>query len=170
MSFALCLRFDRDTTETVEQIWRALEQARVSSDMLELGYPPHLTLIVTSDEADVGDLVRSLTMLASRVPATVELGEARMFEASEVAYLACNGELADLQRRAAELVPSGTLHEHYRPGAWTPHVTLQTRGDAARAVAVAGEHWQPRLAVPVALDLVAFPPVAVHASVAIGQR
>jgi 2'-5' RNA ligase len=167
MDFALCLRFDRDTTEAVERVWRSLAEAGVSSDMLELGYPPHLTLIVASDEADVANLARSLPRFAGHVPEQIELGGPRAFPNSDVAYLTCGSNLKELQRQVAALVPSDIVHEHYRSDIWTPHVTLQTRGDATRAVAIAAEHWQPLEAVPVALDLVSFPPVAVHTSVPI---
>jgi 2'-5' RNA ligase len=144
MALALCLRFDRDTTAAVERLWRALAEAGVSSDMLELGYPPHLTLIVAGIEADVANLARSLSRLAGHVPEQIELGEPRAFPNSDVVYLACRSNLRELQLQVAALVPSDILHEHYRPDIWTPHVTLQTRGDAALAVAIAGDHWQLR--------------------------
>jgi 2'-5' RNA ligase len=164
-AIAVCLRFDEQTTGLVEQIWRSL-----GSDMLDLGYPPHLTLIIANDYAEVGDLVQALPRIAGRVPALVELGNPRAFPNSEVTYLPCSGDLSALHQLVADLVPFHTLHEHYRPETWTPHVTLQTRGNTGRALDVAGDGWLGLDAVPVALELITFPPVAVHSSLSVGQR
>jgi 2'-5' RNA ligase len=165
VAIGVCLRFDEQTTELVEQIWRSL-----GSDILQLGYPPHLTLIVANDEVDVGVLVRALPQIAHHVPASVELGGPRAFPGPEVAYLECRGDLGPLHRLVADLVPHDALHEHYRPETWTPHVTLQTKGDVRRALAVAVQEWRVCDAMPIAVDLLTFPPVAVHASVSVGQR
>lgn len=165
MAIAVCLRFDEQTEALVEQLWRAL-----GSDMLQLGYPPHLTLVVVSDEVDLGVLLHALPRIASHVPASVELGEPRMFPGTEVIYLPCSGELRPLHKLVADLVPRDLVHEHYRPETWTPHVTLQTKGDAGRTLALAAVEWRACDAVPVALDLLSFPPVAVYASLSIGQR
>lgn len=165
MAVAVCMRFDGQMTALVEQLWRAL-----GSDLLELGYPPHLTLVVVSDEADAGGLHRALPQIAGQVPGLIEIGDVRVFPDTDVVYLECRSDLRALHRLVADLVPVGAIHEHYRPETWVPHVTLQTKGDPASAMAVAGAGWRACDAVPVALDLVTFPPVAVLASASVDQR
>ena len=117
MGVALCLRFDRQTTEKVEGLWRELADAGMSSDMLGLGYPPHLTLVMTNDDVSAGDVASWPAGLAGHVPEVVRLGAARSFPGTQVVYLNCEGDLAalrHLQRVAADAVPADAIHEHYR--------------------------------------------------------
>jgi 2'-5' RNA ligase len=137
--------------------------------MVELGYQPHLTLIVTGNSEGAGALERALATIAGHVPSLVALGLVRAFPASEVVYLECAGGLQALQRLAADVLPLSMLHEHYRPETWTPHVTLQTRGDTARALAVVRERWNPREATLVTLEVISFPPATVRSSLPIRQ-
>jgi 2'-5' RNA ligase len=168
MSLALCLRFDRQTSEAIERIWHALAEASVSSDMLQLGYAPHLTLVV-AEEASAIDFAPTMAQIAEHVPASILLGEARSFPGSQVVYLSSDADLSDLQRLATAPLPPSSLHEHYRSGAWTPHVTLQTHGETDRALSVVQENWRPLAAIPVALDLITFPPVGVRSTVDLGR-
>jgi hypothetical protein len=54
----------------------------------------------------------------------------------------------------------GAIDPHYRPDNWVPHVTLQTTGDAAAGLVMAGETWPaPMRARAIAIELVRFRPV-----------
>lgn len=174
MSVALCLRLDRTATQAVERIWQELAASGVSTDMLELGYPPHLTLVVTNDDAQAETLEFELKRIASEAAAGITLGEPRTFPQSEVVYLSCEGDLAPLfhlQRLVAACMPDNLLHEHYRSTTWTPHVTLQTTGDAKRAMALASDLWRGPLPATFAqIDVVRFPPVQILASVALATE
>jgi len=162
MAVALSLLFDAGTSDVIERIWRALSAAEISSDMLDLGYPPHLTLVVADDEALLPAFAGSLNDLAPLVPRQVRLGGVSGFPGTSVVYLECDGDLADVHRAAADCVPLESIRPYYRPGAWTPHVTLQTAGDPVAAAAVAKAHWSGGMvAVPVRLELAAFVPVEV---------
>jgi hypothetical protein len=50
MAVALSLLFEGAAADAVRAVWAALAEAGESRDMLELQYPPHLTLMVAEDE------------------------------------------------------------------------------------------------------------------------
>lgn len=171
MGAALCLRFGHTTAQAIERIWQDLANANVSTDMLRQGYPPHLTLLLMDDAAPAAAFVPELERLSLVAPPSLTLGEPRHFPQSEVVYLSCAGDLValfELQRLAANVVPLDAIHEHYRPGAWTPHVTLQTTGDTARSLEIARANWRsPHVATPAALDALTFSPIEVVGSVSL---
>jgi 2'-5' RNA ligase len=165
MALALNLLFEAETTAAVRQLWQELADAGISSDMLDLSYPPHMTLLVTDDEQLATSLTPALASLSPLVPSSLRLGEVNNFAPTEVVYLGCDGDLTqlhELHRLAAVLLPEDSLRPHYRPRSWTPHVTLQTVGDASRALKLMRNRWQAgRTAVPVRLELATFVPVQV---------
>lgn len=165
MALALNLLFDRATNAAVSQSWQELADAGISSDMLGLGYPPHLTLLVMDDEQLVPIFASALSTLARLAPASVRLGEVRSFDGTAVVYLGCEGDLTDLRnlhRAAAACVPEEGIRPYYRPASWTPHVTLQTIGDVAQAMELTRRVWTPgRVARATRLELATFLPVVV---------
>lgn len=163
MALALSLLFDAAPNAAVERIWQDLAASGISSDMLDLGYPPHLTLVVADDEALLPTFAAALADLAPLVPRQLRLGEVNGFAGTSVVYIACDGDLAEVHRAAAACVPLESIRPYYRPGAWTPHVTLQTAGDPVAASRLAKTHWRAGMsAVPVRLELAAFVPVKVQ--------
>jgi 2'-5' RNA ligase len=165
MALALSLLFDAETTAAVRRLWRALAVAGISSDMLDLGYPPHMTLLVMDDEQLATLLTPALAKLSTLAPSSLRLGGVSTFAQTEVVYLGCDGDetqLRELHRLAAVLLSEESVRPHYRPRSWTPHVTLQTAGDASRALNLMRSRWQAgRIAVPVRLELATFVPVHV---------
>jgi proline iminopeptidase len=160
VALALSLLFDSEASLAVRGIWSALAEAGVSSDMRDLGYPPHVTLLVTDDESLADRLNTGLAALASLVPESLELRNIRQFPDSPVVWIECLGALKALHEAAAALVPLESIRPHYQPGAWTPHVTLQTLGDPVRAIDVARDNWQPGVtAHPFQLEVAGFVPV-----------
>ena len=165
MALALSLRFDAETSAAVRRLWQELADAGISSDMLDLGYPPHLTLLVMDDEQLAAMLAPALASLAPFAPPDLRLGEVDTFARTDVVYLGVDGDLTGLRElhgRAAELVPEESLRPYYRPPSWTPHVTLQTTGNAPHAVDLLRRCWEAgRAAVPTRLELATFVPVEV---------
>lgn len=160
MALALALLFDDETTAAVERIWSELAAAGISRDMLDLGYPPHLTLTVVEDETWRPQLEEALGRLATLVPHQLGFVEATMFPGTSVTYLTVDGDLRSLHKAAAAGLLPNDVRVHYRSEDWTPHVTLQTTGDAAAGLKVARGFWKVRRATrPVGLELVSFPPV-----------
>jgi 2'-5' RNA ligase len=165
VALALNLLFEPETAAAVRRLWQDLADAGVSADMLGLGYPPHLTLLVSDDERHVASLVPALAELAPRAPSSLRLGSVSTFAETEVVYLGCGGDLTrlrELHRAAAVLLPEESIRPYYRPANWTPHVTLQTIGDAARALSLVRRRWPTgRDAMPTRLELATFLPVVV---------
>lgn len=171
MALALSLLFDNGTSAEVEGMWRELGDAGISSDMLALNYPPHLTLIVTEDEQLARVLEPALAGLARRAPREFILGDINAFPQTDVVYVSLDGDLApllDLLQAACDLLPAEAVRPYYRPGAWTPHVTLQSVGDASVGLALTRAHWSShRLAMTTRLELATFLPVRVGKGIAL---
>ena len=169
MGVALCLRFDDDTTAAVRRIWDELALQGVSSDMIETGYPPHLTLALTNDTAGLPEPADLLIELAG-MPTQITVGEPRIFAGTEIVYLSCEAapELLSFHSQIVSAFPTDSIHEHYSVGTWTPHVSLQLRGDVERSLALVRRLWIDRAAAPAYLDLITFPPIAVIRSVKVG--
>jgi len=169
MALALSLHFDGATANAVRAVWDALARAGESRDMLDLGYPPHLTLIVVDDETLAPTLIGALGRLARLAPQNPALGIVRQFEATcvtWVSYVADRTPLDRLHASAAELFPIENIDPHYRPGLWTPHVTLALDGVAERLAEVARAAWTPRpIVYATRLEVARFPPAVTIAGV-----
>ncbi|HWU17754.1 MAG TPA: 2'-5' RNA ligase family protein [Devosia sp.] len=168
MAYAICLRLDAEAEAAVAAIWQKLAGAGISDDMVRLGYPPHLSLAVLDEEPDESVVAGALVDGGA---IDCQLGPIGRFEGTDVVWLALAGgaPLMDLHRRVLARLPADLVRSHYRVGNWTPHVTLQTTGDAVRAMALADSAWpEARSARLTAMELVRFPPVAVLESRALG--
>jgi 2'-5' RNA ligase len=164
LALALNLLFDTETTTAVSQLWHDLAAEQISSDMLGLGYQPHLTLLVMDDESLSSSLAPALPELAVHAPSKLKVGDVSTFAQTEVVYLSCEGDLTQLRqlhRAAADFVETDSIRSYYRPSIWTPHVTLQTIGDVARAVPFLRSRWRSGLVGLVRLELATFVPVVV---------
>lgn len=165
MALAFNLLFEPATSAAVSGLWQDLADKGISSDMLGLGYPPHLTLLVMDDEQLFASLAPVLGELARLAPSGLQLGDVEAFAGTEVVYISCDGDLTrlrELHRFAAALLPEDSIRPHYRPASWTPHVTLQTVGDVARAMSLARGRWKvSHTAVLTRLELATFVPVVV---------
>jgi 2'-5' RNA ligase len=161
MGLAVSLLFDGATTARVRSLWDRLGEAGISTSMLDLGYAPHLTLTVMEDEELAAQLQRELTRRAWGDGLDMEIGPVGRFEGTDIVWLGGAGErLRALQGDVAGLVALGAIDPHYRPDNWVPHVTLQTTGDAAAGLVMAGETWPaPMRARAIAIELVRFRPV-----------
>lgn len=170
MAYAFCLRFDAETEAAVVSVWHALAEGGVGDDMLRLGYPPHLSLAVLDDEPPLAVVEGAFEAVTDASAFRVQLGGVGRFPGTPILWLAADGGavLGDLHRRLLGHLPVQQVREHYRAGAWVPHVTLQMEGDADRALAIGGALWpEARPARVIRLDLVQFPPVAVLRSMAL---
>ncbi len=164
---------DPDTDLAVREAWRRLEVADLPS-LARHRSPsnrPHTTLAMTRSWPDGGPL-DALRRLLAALPMTVVLGAPLVF--GHGPYVLALGVvpsqgLIALHRGVAGLL--APAHDHLRPGAWTPHVTLANRlavaqvGPALEVLAevdlpaqvtfVAARHWDSlaRLDEPLAAPL-----------------
>lgn len=168
MPLAVTLRLDEQCGAEVETMRRALA-ATGADTSIERDYAPHITLGIFKDDAPEERLRAAVRAAAeSRTPITVTLASLGLFPtAPAVLFLAPVVEAALLELHAAMHDATGDLpcHDHYRRGAWVPHVTLdQDVRDAAAALAALDLSRMPITATAGALDLVRFKPVRVLAT------
>ena len=123
------LYFDDETDAAIRGLWQAIDDAGLPSTSLGLNYPPHMTLMVC-DDLDLDGLRRTLPQfIAVHTPLLVRFAGLGVFPGKEVTIyqsLTWNRELLDLHARFWQVADPYVQQsdEHYRPGAWVPHVTL----------------------------------------------
>jgi len=164
MTFAYCLRFDQGTEAAIGALWQVLVAGGGGDDMLQLGYAPHLTLATLDGAPSQAVLAAAFEGVSDLSAFDLTLGGIEVFAGTAIVWLAPAGTptLAALHDRLLSLLPGALLGEHYRTGQWTPHVTLQMRGDAELAIALSRAAWPGEVSARVvALELVQFPPVTV---------
>jgi 2'-5' RNA ligase len=164
MAHAICLLFNAELAATVAARWQDLADAGLSRSMLELGYPPHVTLAVF-DELDVNAAATALNGVFEDIgPFVLSLsGIATFGEGSGVCY-ATLAPSVDLTRLHATTL--GAVGEkcrpHYRIEHWKPHCTLAMNlsdADMDRAKNLLEQDWQSLSGAFELAELVEFAPV-----------
>jgi 2'-5' RNA ligase len=148
MPYAITLRLDGPAAEQLEQMQRAIADATGNRHIVELGYPPHVTLAVLSDDASphaVEDAVVRAAEHWSAVPIT--LGGLGIFPGAITTIWAAPAVAEPLPGYHGHLIAAlgaDPVDPHYRVGAWVPHVTLgqADRASVTRTVDVATSLWQ----------------------------
>ena len=164
MAFAVSLLFNASVADAVSERWHRLVDAGLSRSMLDLGYPPHVTLTV-SDHLDAKVAATALDD-AFRRAGQIEItltGIATFGPGSGVCYaaLAPSPELHRLHETVLA-VAGETCRPHYQTGRWTPHCTLATGltdADMTQALDLLARDWRPLAGVFEAADLVEFAPI-----------
>ncbi|UYO00971.1 MAG: 2'-5' RNA ligase family protein [Devosia sp.] len=161
MALAVSLLFDSQTDADVRRIWKTLADSDICRAMLDLDYAPHVSLVVVDDDAAEPALRSALEALAS--PGfSLCLGPPRSFAGTSIGWLACGAspDLDRLHQAVSGALPLEKIRPHYRPGSWTPHMTLQMDGDIAAGLAVASSAWPtPRMGQVIRVELARFMPV-----------
>lgn len=164
MAFAVSLLLDAASSSMIRTYWERLAAANVSRAMIELGYPPHVTLAVYDTLDRDAALVALDRVFAGRPALDFALTLLETFGTeSGVLYaaLAASDELRQLQSDVVTAVP-GDCRLHYQPDHWTPHCTLATGLSAAKLDAtqrLLQQYWQSRPGVFQAAELAEFVPV-----------
>jgi 2'-5' RNA ligase len=162
MPYAVSLLLDDEGGACIREHWSALAEAGISRSMLEIGYPPHITLRVYED-LDVGSAVNSLQQsFESRACIPVVLDQLNVFTDTGVLYAGSYeaSHLFDAYARTENL--GEKCQPHYMEAHWTPHCTLATGLSPIQismGKALLARTWQPlttRLAV---VELVRFAPI-----------
>jgi 2'-5' RNA ligase len=117
MALALSLVFKDDEVARVRALWQGLADAGISRDMLDLNYPPHVTLVVVEGNGQEARLRRLLAKIEPR-PVSVQLGGVNRFAGTDIVWLACDGgdELAALHQEITGVLPAELIRPHYRHG------------------------------------------------------
>lgn len=145
-----------------------------ADDAIRLGYAPHLTLAVLPDTAPAAEIENAAFHVAENwAPFSVVLAGLGVFPGTPPVIWAAPAVTGGLLASHAALLESlapFTVHPHYRPGNWVPHVTLSQKGppSAARAVEVLASAWDgPICARLERVELVRFLPVKILRSQAL---
>jgi hypothetical protein len=130
MALALCLLFDPRTDRLVRELWARLEASGIRTLLSHTHghHHPHLSYAVLLEWEDTA--VRAAAAELPDVgPVEVAVQGTVLFPRGRAA-MACSvtSEVTARQERvAAALLGTGaTLHRHYEPGHWTPHVSVST--------------------------------------------
>jgi 2'-5' RNA ligase len=169
MPYVIQLDLDRGADEALGVLARRLEEVQGLETVRRIGDVHHISLGVYDDlpvdavGAKLADFVRDAFSIRIR------LASIGIFPGTEgVLFLAPVHDrvLFDFHRQLHDdLSSTGAVPwEHYRPGAWVPHVTLAlniTPAALAEAVSIVAQDWSTR---PAALDRLRFirlPPVEI---------
>jgi 2'-5' RNA ligase len=126
--FAITLRLCDASAQSIRALWQTLADAGLSTDMLSLGYHPHITLAICPDDTPEPPLHDAAAHVArARGTLKLSLGALGVFATQPgVVFLAPapTPALLDLYASALEALADLPISAHYRRGAWMPHVTL----------------------------------------------
>ncbi len=164
MAFAVTLLFESDIAAAIAARWELLAAAGVSRSMLDLGYRPHVSLVVHDGPIDAGATVALDRVFAQVDRMAVTLTGVTTFGTGSGVCYAALAPSPDLMRLHATTVSAmgNGCRPHYRTGGWTPHCTLATDMsdlDVGRAKAILEEDWLPLEGFFETAELVEFVPV-----------
>jgi 2'-5' RNA ligase len=172
MPFAITLRLDPVSATTIEDMWLVLAGAGIDTDRRDLGYAPHITLGIYPEDTEARLLRTALRQVAADQRAIpITLSGIGVFPGPTSVLWAAPVVTPGLLAWHAAIhaaLPGLTMHPHYRPGAWVPHVTLSGAvRDAGRALSALLAGWRPIDGMLDRAELVRFRPVEVLRSEAL---
>jgi 2'-5' RNA ligase len=175
MAFAVTLLFDSEIAAAIAVRWELLAAAGVSRSMLDLGYRPHVTLVVHDGPIDVGATVALDRVFAQTDRMAVTLTGVTSFGSGSGVCYAALAPSPDLMRLQAKTVSAmgDACRPHYQTGRWMPHCTLATDMsdlDMGRANALLDKDWRPLQGCFERAELVEFVPVVRIKSWALAPR
>ncbi len=131
MALTVCLLLDDRSESAVRALWRRLEAAGVPSMLTHTHghHVPHLTYASLLDY-DLDAVGEALSALPVAAPLHLYFDALGSFRRSRCWLAPAVSPALAAQQSAvvAAVLPTGAvLHRHYRPGVWTPHLTLAPR-------------------------------------------
>lgn len=166
MPCAVTLPLDAAAAKRIQRLWHMLAEQADADDAIRLGYAPHFTLAVLPDTVPAAEIEEAAFRAAENwAPFSVVLAGIGIFPGTPPVVWAAPAVTQSLLASHAALLESlapFTVHPHYRPGNWVPHVTLSQNGpsSAARAVEVLASAWDGPICTRLErVELVRFLPV-----------
>ncbi len=157
------------TRSQARPFWPWVDRAlalEASPSIRALGYAPHLTL-ARYDAISSDTLAEALALAAKEEPIALTFDRICLFDVEPlVLWLSPRSDrrLIDLHARIHEIVGPALCDPYYRPGQWTPHLTLATAVSAEKrkdALALTAESVEPFELVFDAVESVSWPPLRV---------
>lgn len=173
MPCAMTLLLDDQAAARITRLTDALDRAGLAGPGARNGGPPHVTLGVYPDTAEVDALHATAAILGqSWRPLPVRFASLGVFPGTPGVLFVAPVVTSALLVRHAQLLARHRGDGHFASGAWVPHVTLlqdlEGSDAAARALAVAAAAWEPFTATLDRLALFRFPPAVVVEVVRLG--
>lgn len=147
MPYAITLRLSASAAEPIERIWRALAEQTGNDSIVQLAYPPHLTLAVLPDDVPAKAIEdATFDAVDGWAALPIVLAGIGVFPASSStiwAVPAVTEQLLAHHGRLLAALSAFPIHPHYQVGAWGPHVTLSQpdSATASRALEIAASLW-----------------------------
>ena len=168
MGFAISVRSDHPSAESIRMLWRDVERFEDKPSMALLGYPPHITLAIYDDDTVFDTDVRAALDQASCDLHTLTLvfDTIRTFDGVPMTMWAAprpNMILLNVHKVIHSLIDPVNCRPYYRPSAWVAHCTLATsvRNDQRKAALSFAAAFRRELEVTFdALDCIHFPPLS----------
>jgi 2'-5' RNA ligase len=164
MPFAVTLRLDSATDTAIQALWNKLAAGKIDRERRDLGYGAHITLGIYPDQIPserLCELVEFATASWNALPIVLS-GFGVFPGVSSIVWIAPapSSALIVLHGEMHAALEGNSQHPHYRPGAWTPHITLTgPLMDPASALGALTPLWQPLTGVLDRVELVHFRPV-----------
>ena len=129
MPFAVELFFDTQAEKQIRDIWKAVQNAGISSPLLDAGYRPHVSLGVCNRVEPSAFETELSIFAASIAPFPLSLSSVGTFPGAEgVIFLGVTvtERLLDVHAEFHKIFKkhAGEQSEHYAVGKWVPHCTL----------------------------------------------
>ncbi|AXA39433.1 2'-5' RNA ligase family protein [Rhizobium leguminosarum] len=166
MPYGISIKCLNDTASPILRLWDEASSFEVSASMVDLNYPPHLTLAVLPDHPSHVDKVLE-DVFTSQPRLSISFEGVGYFENDFLVLWArprSDDALLELHAKLHRNLDPAICHEHYRVGRWVPHCSLATKVPSSGAKAAIEWAKQKQLEFSVEFDtadLVQFPPVAI---------
>lgn len=136
MALAVCVLFDRRGERLIRELWSRLERAgvRTLESHTHGHHHPHLSyavLLAWEQER----VTAALAQLPEGEPFTVSFHGTVLFPRGRAALVpALPASVVARQERVSRAVcaTGATVHHHYDPGSWVPHVSVATGASSAQ--------------------------------------
>lgn len=155
MALALCLLLDRRSDRLVRELWTQLEAAGIPTLLSHTHgrHVPHLSYAVLL-AWDAPAVRTAVAALPDGGPVEIAVQGSVFFPRRRVALAgAASADLAARHERVVDALRAtgATVHRHYEPGHWTPHVSLST-GVAGAALSTVVDAASDRLPLTLRCD------------------
>lgn len=165
-------------TSDAGPFWELVDEAarlEPASSIRALGYPPHITL-ARYPEIARDQLFAAAAALDDERALSLTFDRIGIFETDPIVlWLAPRADphLFAMHERLHGAIGAASCDPHYRPGQWTPHLTLATSIPANRhgaALAFAARPFDPFAVTFGSVECVSWPPVRVLRRRPLGQE
>lgn len=167
MAVFINMCFDDESATHISKLQQVLAEQNISRYAEWLNYAPHITLVRLDDVAPESLIPIAEHFLREVQPITIMLGGLSLFSGSHpVLWLAPVSDmtLLDAHQKLCHALEPFSVHEHYQPKKWMPHVTLAAGLDANKAVAAMSvllPMFKPISVKMARIEVVSFPPAQV---------